>query len=72
MQDGLMPTVAHDLNNRLTTILGYTELVMQDLGPDHPSAADLAVVQRSGERARALVDELLALSGREAGQGSKR
>ena len=28
--------VAHDFNNLLTAILGYSELVLQDLGPDHP------------------------------------
>jgi CheY-like chemotaxis protein len=56
--------VAHDFNNLLTVILGYTDLVIGDLGPDHPSVADLEVVRRSGDQARALVDQLLTLSRR--------
>jgi signal transduction histidine kinase/ActR/RegA family two-component response regulator len=54
--------VAHDFNNMLTVILGYTDLVMRDLGPDHPATADLEAVRRSGEQARSLVDQLLTLS----------
>ncbi len=54
--------VAHDFNNLLTVILGYTDIVLDDLGPDHPSAGDLGAVRRSGEQARLLVDQLLTLS----------
>ena len=54
--------VAHDFNNLLTVILGYTDIVLGDLGLDHPSAPDLLTVRRSGEQARALVDQLLTLS----------
>jgi signal transduction histidine kinase len=61
---------AHDLRNLLTVILGYTELVLQDVGPGHRSAADLEKVLRSADTARDLVDELLAPS--PAGQGSNR
>ncbi|HEY8234568.1 MAG TPA: PAS domain S-box protein, partial [Vicinamibacteria bacterium] len=54
--------VAHDFNNLLTVILGYTEIVLDDLGPEHRSAGDLEAVKRSGEQARSLVDQLLTLS----------
>jgi two-component system cell cycle sensor histidine kinase/response regulator CckA len=60
--------VAHDFNNLLTVILGYTDLVLRDLGPDHQSAADLEAVRRSGEQARSLVDQLLTLSRNRVGQ----
>ena len=56
--------VAHDFNNILTAIRGYTELVLLDLGPNHPSAADLAEVTRAADRAADLVKKLLAFSRR--------
>ena len=54
--------VAHDLNNLLTVILGYTDLVIHDLGPDHLCSGDLQAVQRAADQARALVDKLLVVS----------
>jgi signal transduction histidine kinase len=33
--------VAHDFNNLLTAILGYTNLVLDELGEDHPSRPDV-------------------------------
>ena len=63
--------VAHDLANLLTVILGYTELVLGELGPDHPSSPELQEVQRSAEQAGSLVKELLTLR-QPVGHGSKR
>jgi CheY-like chemotaxis protein len=54
--------VAHDFNNLLTVILGYTDLVIDDLGPEHSSTPDLQAVRRSGEQALLQVDQLLTLS----------
>jgi hypothetical protein len=55
----------------LTVILGYTDLVLHDLGSSHPSAADLEVVRRSAERARSMVTTVDLRDDR-ADQGSKR
>jgi signal transduction histidine kinase len=54
--------VAHDFNNLLTAILGYSELVLQDLGDDHPSAVDLKEIRAAGQSAAALTRQLLAFS----------
>jgi len=54
--------VAHDFNNLLTVILGYTEIVLNDVGPEHRSSGDLEAVKRAGEQARSLVDQLLTLT----------
>jgi two-component system cell cycle sensor histidine kinase/response regulator CckA len=56
--------VAHDYNNLLTVILGYTEIVLRRLASDDPSRTDLQSVHRAGEQARALADQLLTLSRR--------
>jgi two-component system cell cycle sensor histidine kinase/response regulator CckA len=58
--------VAHDFNNLLTAILGFGEVVMEDLGPGHPHARSLEQVVRAGERAAGLTKQLLAFSRRDA------
>jgi two-component system, cell cycle sensor histidine kinase and response regulator CckA len=53
--------IAHNFNNLLTTILGYTELLSLRI----PSAADredLEEIQRAGRRAATLTHQLLAFS----------
>ncbi|HET9271739.1 MAG TPA: PAS domain S-box protein, partial [Vicinamibacterales bacterium] len=57
--------VAHDFNNLLTAILGYSELVLQDLGDDHPSAVDLKEIRAAGQSAESLTRQLLAFSRRQ-------
>jgi nitrogen-specific signal transduction histidine kinase len=57
--------VAHDFNNLLTVILGYNEMLREQVSQD-PDALDFAVeVQRAAERASALTNQLLALSRRQ-------
>jgi PAS domain S-box-containing protein len=57
--------VAHDFNNMLTAITGYAEFVMQDLGAEHPSRADVAQIAAAAERAAHLTRQLLAFSRRQ-------
>jgi PAS domain S-box-containing protein len=57
--------VAHDFNNLLTAILGYSELVLQDLGPDHPSSLDVKEIRAAGQSAENLTRQLLAFSRRQ-------
>jgi PAS domain S-box-containing protein len=54
--------IAHDFNNLLTAILGYTELLLTHHGPDDPDRRDLEEIQRAGQRAAALTQQLLAFS----------
>ncbi|QEL15587.1 PAS domain S-box protein [Limnoglobus roseus] len=54
--------VAHDFNNILTVINGYTDLILQDLGPDDPRRGLLKQVHDAGTRAAALTQQLLAFS----------
>jgi PAS domain S-box-containing protein len=57
--------VAHDFNNLLTAILGYTELIREGLGPEHPLAQDARELAAAGERATALTSQLLTFSRRQ-------
>jgi PAS domain S-box-containing protein len=54
--------VAHDFNNLLTAILGYSNLVLEQLEPGHPARADVEEMKRAGESAAALTQQLLAFS----------
>lgn len=53
-------SVVHDLNNLLSVILSYSDFLVTDLGPDHPSFADADEVRRSGHRAAELLRRLMA------------
>lgn len=57
--------VAHDFNNILSVILGYTALMTDDLGKNDPKRADLMEISTAAERAVALTQQLLALGRRQ-------
>jgi PAS domain S-box-containing protein len=57
--------VAHDFNNILTAIGGYTELLLERLGPGEPMRHDLEEIRRAVERAADLTCQLLAFSRRQ-------
>jgi CheY-like chemotaxis protein len=56
--------VAHDLNNVLSGIVSYPDLLLLDLPKDRPLHAPLETIKKSGERAAAIVQDLLALARR--------
>lgn len=60
--------VAHEFNNVLTAILGYSEIIAADVSPEHPVAEHAARIKRATERAAQLVRQLLALGRREVVQ----
>ncbi|MFZ4507941.1 MAG: PAS domain-containing hybrid sensor histidine kinase/response regulator [Fimbriimonas sp.] len=58
--------VAHDFNNILAVILGNAELARQDTPPESPALESLAEIMKAATRARALVQQILAFSRRQA------
>ena len=54
--------IAHDFNNLLTAILGYTELLISHREEGDPDRADLEEIQKAGQRAASLTQQLLAFS----------
>jgi signal transduction histidine kinase len=51
--------IAHELNNPLTTVSGFTELVLEELPADAEIRNDLDLVLREAQRARAVVRRML-------------
>jgi two-component system NtrC family sensor kinase len=54
--------IAHELNNPLTTVSGFTELVLEELPDDSDIRNDLELVLRESQRARGVVRRLLDFS----------
>lgn len=54
--------VAHELNNPLTTVAGFIELVLDELPEDASQRQDLELVLREAKRARGVVRRLLDFS----------
>jgi signal transduction histidine kinase len=51
--------IAHELNNPLTTVTGFTELILEDLPGDASHRADMEMVLHEALRARGVVRRLL-------------
>lgn len=58
--------LAHDFNNLLTVILGHSQILLADLAPDAPIRGKIEEMQSAGERAAALIRQLLAFSRKQA------
>jgi two-component system, cell cycle sensor histidine kinase and response regulator CckA len=54
--------IAHDLNNLLSPILGYAEILLDDLAPQDLNRPAIQSIQDAGQKARDLVQQLLAFA----------
>jgi len=56
--------VAHDLNNILSGLVSYPELILMQLPEESPFKDAILTIQKSGESAAAVVDDMLTLARR--------
>ena len=56
--------VAHDLNNVLGIVIGFSELLLDRIEESSPIRSDIMYIMQSGERAAAIVQDLLTLARR--------
>lgn len=56
--------VAHDLNNILSGIVSYPDLLLMDIPDDSPLKKPILTIKSSGEKASAVVQDLLTLTRR--------
>jgi PAS domain S-box-containing protein len=54
--------IAHDFNNILATILGHGELAQRRLAPDEAARTHIDTCMRAGQRAKSLVERILAFA----------
>ena len=54
--------IAHDFNNILAGIIGFTEMVLEDVNPDSPEYKRLELALKGANRGRDLVRQILAFS----------
>jgi PAS domain S-box-containing protein len=57
--------VAHDFNNLLTAIMGYSDLLLEELDGEDPSRTNAEEILKASERAAGLTQQLLAFSRRQ-------
>ncbi len=54
--------VAHEINNPLAIILGFTELLQERFTPGTPEHDDLRIIAENGEHAKKIVEDLLGFA----------
>lgn len=56
--------VAHDLNNVLSAVVSYPDLLLMKLEVNSPLRKSIEIIRKSGEKAAAIVEDLLTLARR--------
>ena len=51
----------HDLKNYLGIVIGYSNLLLEELPPEDPRRTDIDEIRKAGEAAIALVDRWSAM-----------
>ncbi len=54
--------VAHDFNNMLSVVIGHTDMILDEMLPEHPLYEDLQEIRQAGERSADLTRQLLAFA----------
>lgn len=56
--------VAHDLNNVLSAVVSYPDLLLKKMDDDDPLRKPIETIRKSGQKAAAIVEDLLTLARR--------
>ncbi len=62
--------IAHEFNNLLTPILGYSEFLKEQMGGDNEFYEDLEEIHKAGLRAKEIVERILPFSRKESQAGA--
>src|SRR5580658_1409760 len=63
-----LSAMSHEMRTPMNAILGYTQLMLRDPGLGADAKANLTVIGRSGKHLLALINDVLDMSGVEAGR----
>ena len=56
--------IAHDLNNILSGLVSYPDMILSDLSEDDPLYKKISLIKKSGQKAATIVQDLLTLARR--------
>lgn len=54
--------IAHEINNPLAVMLGYTDLLLENFDKDSPEYNDLKVIESNGNNAKRIIENLLSFA----------
>jgi two-component system cell cycle sensor histidine kinase/response regulator CckA len=58
--------IAHDFNNLLTIIMGYSQVLLTELGSEHPLRGNIEETLKAGGKAASLIRQLLTFSSKQS------
>ncbi len=58
--------IAHDFNNLLTIIMGYSQVLLMELGSEHPLRGNIEETLKAGGKAASLIRQLLTFSSKQS------
>lgn len=65
----VLAQISHDLRSPLSSMLGFTDLLQVELGPEGERVGDhIAAIRRNGQVLMGLIDDLLDVAGMESGR----
>lgn len=62
--------IVHEFNNLLTPIMGYSEFLMERMGPGSEYYEDMEEIYKAGSRAKEIVEQILPFSRKETDSSS--
>ncbi len=58
--------IAHEFNNLLTPIMGYSAMMLSEMEPQNPYYGDIAEILNSAEKAKEIIGQISSFSGKNA------
>lgn len=62
--------ISHDINNLLTPIYGYSELMLAQITPEHPFYEDIHEIYTASQKGKDMIEQLLLFSRKDQGMTS--
>lgn len=62
--------ISHDINNLLTPIYGYSELLLDQITPEHPFYEEIHEIYTASQKGKDLIEQLLLFSRKDNGMTS--
>ncbi len=61
----LVSGIAHEINNPLTSILGYAQVLLSEMRNNNPFRSDIEIIEKEAQRTKKIIENLLNYARRE-------